>query len=128
MLYALERGMDARTHAGDIGHVFHGTGKRAEHADDKSNSREDHSAGAMLSNSVHHDAEGQDVAAHDEDGEEELANAEELPSECTEQDITSVGQILDVGIALMELSNNIACVGSKETQSNNQDKSARMNR
>jgi hypothetical protein len=82
----------------------------------------------MLSNSVHHDAEGQDVTSHDEDREEELANAEELPSECTEQDITSVSQILDVGIALVELSNNIACVSSEETQSNNQDKSARMNR
>ena len=35
----------------------------------------------MVGECVHHDAEGQDVAAHDEDTEEELASTEQLTAE-----------------------------------------------
>jgi hypothetical protein len=77
----------------------------------------------MLSNGVHHDTECQDVTTHDEDGEQQLAGAEELTSKCTQQNLTSVGKVLNVRILLMELRNNIASIGSKETQADNQDNS-----
>jgi hypothetical protein len=70
----------------------------------------------MLSNGVHHDAECQDVASHDEDGEQQLADAKQLASECPKENITSVGEVLYMRVALVELPNNIAGIGCEKTQ------------
>lgn len=109
------------TQAGNVGHVLHGTGKRADHANDKPYSSEHHRAGAVLCNGVHHDAECQDVATHDEDGEQKLANAKELTTECTHQDLASIGEVLDVRIAVVELRNDQPGIGGKQAQADNQD-------
>jgi hypothetical protein len=77
----------------------------------------------VLSNGVHHDAECQDVASHDEDGEEQLANAKQLASDCPKENITSVGEVLDMGVALMKLPDHIAGIGREKTQADDQDES-----
>lgn len=38
----------------------------------------------MLSDRIHHDTESQDMAAHNEDGEQELANTKKLASKRAE--------------------------------------------
>lgn len=75
----------------------------------------------MLGNRVHHDAECQDMAAHDEDGEQQLANAKKLTPKCPHQDLSSIGKVLDMRIAVMELRNDQPGIGGKQTQADNQD-------
>jgi hypothetical protein len=75
----------------------------------------------VLGNRVHHDAECQDVAAHDEDREQQLANAKELTPECPHQDLSSIGKVLDVRIAVMELRNDEPGIGGKQTKADNED-------
>lgn len=75
----------------------------------------------MFSNGVHHDAECQDVATHDEDGEQQLANAKQLTPECPHQDLASIGKVLDVRIAVVELRNDQPGIGGKQAQADNQD-------
>ena len=77
----------------------------------------------MLSNGVHHDAERQDMAAHDEDGEEQLANSEQLTAERAQQDFSCIGKVLDVRVALVELRDDIAGVCGQETQADDKDQS-----
>lgn len=48
--------------------------------------REDDSAGRMLREDVHHNAERCDVRCHDEDQNKKLADTEQLPADWTEQD------------------------------------------
>lgn len=77
----------------------------------------------MLSNGVHHDTESQDVRTHNENREEQLAEAEQLTSKRTEQDLASVGQVLDVGVSGAELVDRVSSVGSENAQSDDEDKS-----
>lgn len=111
------------TQARDVGHVLHGTGQRADEADDESDGGENHRASSMFCNGVHHDTESQDVRTHNENREEQLAEAEQLTSKSTEQDLASVGQVLDVGVSGAELVDCVSGVGSENSQSDNEDKS-----
>jgi hypothetical protein len=77
----------------------------------------------VLGNGVHHDAECQDVASHDEDGEEQLANAKELASKGPKENISSVGKVLNMGVSLMKLPDDIAGIGCQKTQADDQDQS-----
>lgn len=78
----------------------------------------------MLGNCIHHDTECQDVASHDKDRKEQLADTEKFSSKSTHKYIARIGQVLDVRIFLMELSNNIASISSKETEADNQYESS----
>lgn len=61
------------------------------------------------------------MAAHDEYGEEQLADAKELTPECPHQDLSSIGKVLDVRIAVMELRNDQPGIGGKQTKADNED-------
>jgi len=78
----------------------------------------------VFCNGVHHDAECQDVTAHDEDGEQQPADAKELTPKCTHQDLSSISEVLDVRIAVMELGNDQTGIGGLQTQADNQDDSS----
>jgi hypothetical protein len=89
---------ESRTDAGDIGHILHGARQRTHHADNKSDSRENHSTSAVLSDCVHHDTECQDVASHDENGKEQLADTEKFSPKGSHKYVSRVGQVLNVRI------------------------------
>ena len=109
------------THARNIGHVLHGPRERAHETNDESNSRENHSAGTVLGNSVHHDTESQDVTTHNENREEQLAQTEQLATKSTKQDLTGIGQVLNMGVPRAELVNCVTGISRENTQSNNED-------
>ena len=111
------------TQTRDVGHVLHGTGQRADEADDESDGGKNHRASSMFCNGVHHDTESQDVRTHDENREEQLAEAEQLTSKRSEQDLASVGQVLDVGVSDTELEDGVSGVGSEKAQSDNENES-----
>ena len=88
-----------------------------EHADEG----EDNGASAVVGDCVQHHAEGEDVAAHNEDTEQELTSTEEFAAETTQQNLTGVSQVLNVGVTLTHETNVVSGVGSKETKADNQD-------
>lgn len=55
---------------GDVGHVLDGPGQGEYHADDHAHDTENDGAGSVVGDGVHHGREGDDMAPHDEDGEE----------------------------------------------------------
>lgn len=67
----------------------------------------------MLGDGVHHDTEGQDVTAHDEDAEQELTGSEELTAETTKQDLTGISQVLDVRVTLTHKANVISSISGQ---------------
>lgn len=77
----------------------------------------------MLSDSVHHDTESENVTSHDENREQDLAESEELASKGTHQNFTSICQVLNVRISLMKLADNVASVRGEDTQPNNENNS-----
>lgn len=109
------------TSKGNPGHALHGTGNGEDHGNDHANHTEDDGAGAMVGDGVHHDPEGQEMAAHDEDAEEELAQAEKFTAERAHQDFSRIGQVLNVGIAFSEQSNVVTGVGRQDSETNDED-------
>lgn len=79
---------------------LHGTGDRKDHGNDHANDTKDDRAGAMLSDSVHHDPKGQDMASHDEDKKQKLTQAEDLPANRAHQDFSGIPKVLDLRISL----------------------------
>ena len=106
---------------GDPGHALHGTGDGKGQGDQHADQGENDGAGAVVGDCVHHDAEGEDVAAHDEDAEQELTGAEELTTEGTQKNLSGVTQVLDVRVTLTHETNVVSSVGGEETKTNNQN-------
>lgn len=75
----------------------------------------------MIGDGVHHDAEGQDVTAHDEDAEDELAATEKFAAEAAQQNLTGVAQVLDMGVALTHQPDVVSSVGCQDTEANDQN-------
>lgn len=78
----------------------------------------------MVGDRVHHDTEGQDVTAHDEDAEQELAQAKELAAEAAQQNLAGVRQVLDVRVTLTHETDVVPGVSSEEAKADNQDDTA----
>lgn len=74
----------------------------------------------MVGDRVHHDAESQNVATHNEDGKQQLSNTEELTPKRSHQNLTSIRQVLNVRVALVELSNNVTGVCGEKTEADDQ--------
>lgn len=83
----------------DPSHALHRPGDRQHKREDHADHTEYNRAGTVLSDSVHHNAEGENVAAHDKDAEQELAEAKEFTTKAAEQDLAGICQVLDVGVA-----------------------------
>lgn len=67
----------------------------------------------MLGDGVHHDAEGQDVTAHDEDAEQELTGSKELTAKPAKQDLTGISQVLDVRVTLTHKANVVSGISGQ---------------
>ena len=105
----------------DPGHALHGTGDGQHQRDEHTNKSKDNRASAVVGNGVHHDAEGQDVATHDENAEQELASAEEFTANRAKQNLTSVRQVLNVRVPFTHQSNVVSGICCQKTQANNQN-------
>lgn len=69
----------------------------------------------MIGDGVHHGGEGDDMTTHDKDREENLTQTKELPAKGAQEDLPSIGQVVDVGITCTELSNGIPSVKGNDT-------------
>ncbi len=75
----------------------------------------------MAGDGVHHDAEGEDVGTHDEDDEEELAEAEDLAAQAAKEDCPGVGHGVDMWVAQFELADYVASVGGEGAEGEEED-------
>jgi len=105
----------------DPGHSAHGTRDGQHQRDDQADHSEDNGASAVVGDGVQHDTEGQDVAAHDEETEQKLADAEEFTTKAAHQDLTRVRQILDVRITFTHQANVVSGICSEKTQADDQN-------
>lgn len=55
------------------------------------------------------------MTTHDKDREENLTQTKELPAKGAQEDLPSIGQVVDVGITCTELSNGIPSVKGNDT-------------
>lgn len=75
----------------------------------------------MVGNGVHHDSKGDNVAAHDEDGKQDLAQSEELAAKPTQEDLSGIRQVMNVRVPLAKLADDISGVQCNNTESDNED-------
>ena len=101
--------------------VLHGSGEGAGERKDQAHHAEDDGAGAVVGQGVHHDGEGDQVAARREHEEQQLSKLGEQATGATEQDFACIGHAVDEGISGAELSNDIARVGGDDTHADDED-------
>lgn len=75
----------------------------------------------MVGNGVHHDGKGDNVAAHDEDGKQDLAQSEELATKPTQEDLSGIRQVMNVRVSLAKLADDISGVQCNNTESDDED-------
>lgn len=75
----------------------------------------------MFRDRVHGDREGQQMTRHDEDDEQQLSDTEDLSTNRPKEDLTGIGQILYMGIAPSELTDDVTGVGSQKTETNDEN-------
>lgn len=75
----------------------------------------------MVGNGVHHDSKSDDMATHDEDREEDLAQTEQLPTESAHEDLSRIGKVVDVRVAFTELTNDITSVKGEDTKTDDEN-------
>jgi hypothetical protein len=105
----------------DPGHALHGSGDREGDGEDHTDDTENDGTGAVVGNSVHHDTEGEEMAAHDEDTEKELANTEQFAAEAAEEDLAGITQVLDVRVTFTEETNVVSSVCCEQAKANNEN-------
>lgn len=70
----------------------------------------------MVGDGIEHDAEGQNMAGHYKDQEEELSAAKNFTAPTPKNDFASVCHVMDVGVTHLELSNYVAGICSNEAK------------
>lgn len=75
----------------------------------------------MFCHCVHHLGECQDVRAHDEYREQDLAQSEELPAKGPEENFASIGQVMDMRMRCAELRDCVAGIRRNDPESDNED-------
>jgi len=103
--------------------LFHSTRQSSEETNNKANHAKDKSAGTVISQYVHQNIESQDIAGHEEDQQQELANSEHLAADATHQEFASVSHAVDVGVTELELSNGITGIPGQGRDEKNHDSS-----
>lgn len=78
----------------------------------------------MVGDGVHHGGEGDDMASHNEDGEEQLTKTEELTAKATHDDLASVCEVVDVRVTGTELANGVTGVEGNDTKTDDDDDGA----
>lgn len=66
----------------------------------------------MVGDGVHSLGERQDMASHEENHEQQLADFEGLPANSTEENFTGIGHAVDMGVTGFELAESVARVPS----------------
>jgi hypothetical protein len=102
-------------------HLLQGTRQTAQEGDDCANNAEYKRASAVAGDGVHGDGKGQKMTRHDEDEEEDLADAHEFASECAAKDFSCVGHGHDVGVFQFHLSDHVAGPCCEETEDDDED-------
>lgn len=74
----------------------------------------------MVRERVHHDGEGQDMTAHDENQEEHLSPTEHLAAYGTSHNFSCISHVVDVRIFQFELSDYVARVCCQDTQASDE--------
>jgi hypothetical protein len=106
----------------DDGHpvdLLHSTRQGSKETNHKADHTKDKGAGTMVSQYVHQDVEGQDVASHEEDKQQKLANSKHLTTDATHQELASVSHAVDVGVTELELANGITSIPGKSRDEKN---------
>lgn len=109
---------------GNVGHVLDGPGQGQNHADDHTHDTKDDGAGTVVGDGVHHGGERDDMAPHDEDGEEQLTKAEQLTAKATHDDLASIREVVDVRVTRTELANGVTGVERDDTETDDDDDGA----
>lgn len=103
--------------------LVHGTGQGAQETDDQTDDTKDQGASAVVGEHVHQDVERKDVARHEENQEQQLADSEQLTSKAAHQELAGITHAVDVRVAELELSNFIARVPGQSRNKDNHDSS-----
>lgn len=77
----------------------------------------------MVGERVHCNGEGEQMATHDKDDENQLAHSEKLAAKFTGQHFSRVSHALDMGVCPAELSYHITCVGRHDSDCREDDDS-----
>lgn len=77
----------------------------------------------MVGERVHCNSEGEQMASHDKDNENQLAHSEELAAEFASQHFSCISHALDMGVCPAELSNHITSVGRHDPDCREDDNS-----
>lgn len=75
----------------------------------------------MFGDGVHHDGEGDDVTAHNEDREQDLTETEQFATKPAHEDFAGIGQVMDEGVTRTELTDDVSGVESEETEADDED-------
>ena len=102
-----------------IADIFKCTRQCADQTNDQSRDSEHDRACPVAGDRVHHDGEGQDVAAHDEDKKHDLCGAKYFSPDGPEHHVASVSHIMDARVCEFELTDYVASVGRDDAEASN---------
>lgn len=112
-----------RTRYRHPGHLLQRARQREQKRQNQAHDAKDDRAGPVVRQGVHHDNEGQDMAAHDKDQEQQLRGAKHLAPDGTEHDLTRVSHAVDMRITQLELADHVAGVGGDDAKADDEDDS-----
>lgn len=112
-----------RGHTGnrDVGQVLNRPRQRQYKADNKANDAKHNGACSVLGHGVHHIPKREDMASHDEDREEDLAQPKQLSPKRPHQDLSCVCQVVDMRVRGAELCNGVSRIRGDDSKADNQD-------
>ena len=75
----------------------------------------------MVGDGIQHGRKGDDMASHDEDGEDYLAQTKQLAAKAAHEDLTGICEVMDVRVSLTELPDSVPSVKSDEAEPDDDD-------
>lgn len=116
-------GRNQDTGSGDSRHDEHlasGAWEGTYAADDQPDHAEDDGAGAVVGDGVEEHREGENVAGHEEDDEEQLTPVADFTADWAHEHLSCVAHAVHVGVAQLELAHNETGVpgDGRETEDN----------
>jgi hypothetical protein len=100
-------------------HLLHSTGQGSKETNYKADHTKDEGAGTVVGQHVHQDVESQDVASHEEDKQQKLANSKHFTTDATHQELASVSHAVDVGVTELELPNGVTGIPGQSRDEKN---------
>ena len=112
------------TNKGHDVHLAHRARKGADEADDQADDTEDDGAGTVAGDGVEQHGKGENVTGHQEDTEQQLAKEEDLASNAAKEEFTGIAHAVDLGVAELELADDIARIPGDTGQTQNEENGA----